>query len=74
MAMTRYAGRFVAPTRVSRMRTAKWWIPLCGFVTGSFGPRIVDGQHGVEFDLIVAGRGGEAEGPDLAKDIACVVG
>ena len=35
MAMTRYAGRLVAPTRVNRMRTAKWWIPLCGLVTGS---------------------------------------
>src|SRR5687767_1744521 len=74
MAMTRYAGRFVAPTRVSRMRTAKWWIPLCGWVTGSLGLRFVDRQHSVEFDLIIAGRRGEAERPDLGQDIARVVG
>jgi hypothetical protein len=27
MAITRYAGRFVAPTRVSRIATDKWFVP-----------------------------------------------
>ena len=32
----------------------------------------IDRQDRVELDLIVAGRGGDADGPDLEKDIARV--
>src|SRR6188472_2256960 len=73
MAITRYAGRFVAPTRVSRIATAKWVVPQVWEWSGSIrARRFVDGEHRVEFDLILRRREGERERSDLPKDIASV--
>src|SRR5918994_1175295 len=74
MAITRYAGRFVAPTRVSRIATAKWFVPQSAGWRMNGGSRLVDPQHRVEFNVIVSGRNGQGEGPDPRQDIARVVG
>src|SRR4029079_2158245 len=74
MAITRYAGRFVAPTRVSRIATAKWVVPQVWRWSGSIrARRFVDGEHRVEFDLVFPRREGERDRSDLPKDIASVV-